>query len=91
MRPNVLQLVYALIALTSVYAADQDVLTILRQHDELSTFTSYLEQYPDLVDSLNNGTFTSMYTLGSLQVMADSCQYLRLITMPSALSHRTLD
>ena len=55
-------LVFSLIALSSVHAADQDVLTILRQQSDLSTFTTLIEQYPDLVDMLNNGTFTGVHT-----------------------------
>ncbi|ETN41438.1 uncharacterized protein HMPREF1541_03374 [Cyphellophora europaea CBS 101466] len=40
------------------YCADQDVLTILNQQAGISTFISHLESYPDLIDTLNNGTFT---------------------------------
>ncbi|RMZ89174.1 hypothetical protein DV736_g3607, partial [Chaetothyriales sp. CBS 134916] len=35
-----------------------DILSILRLHNELSTFASYIEQYPGLMDTLNNGVFT---------------------------------
>ena len=38
--------------------ADQDVLTILKQQENLALFTTYLELFPDLVDQLNNDTFT---------------------------------
>lgn len=38
--------------------ADQDILTILQQQDNLSTFTAYVQQNQDIVDILNNGTFT---------------------------------
>lgn len=39
-------------------AADQDILTILKQQAGISTFTGYLEQLPDVVDILNQGTFS---------------------------------
>ena len=41
-------------------AADQDVLTILQQQSGISTFIALLEQYTDLVDILNQGTFSGM-------------------------------
>jgi hypothetical protein len=41
-------------------AADQDVLTILKQQNDISTFIGLLEQFDDLVDILNQGTFSSM-------------------------------
>ncbi|KIW66132.1 hypothetical protein, variant [Phialophora macrospora] len=39
-------------------AADQDVLTILKQQNGISTFVALLEQFDDLVDILNQGTFS---------------------------------
>ena len=39
-------------------AADQDVLTILQEQNDISTFIGLLEQFTDLVDILNQGTFT---------------------------------
>lgn len=39
-------------------AADQDILTILKQQSGISTFTGLLEQLPDVVDVLNKGTFS---------------------------------
>lgn len=42
------------------WAADQDVLTILEQQSGISTFVGLLEQFPDLVDTLNGGTFSGM-------------------------------
>jgi len=40
------------------FAADQDVLTILKQQTSINTFIGFLEQFQDLVDVLNNGTFS---------------------------------
>ncbi|KAK5035403.1 hypothetical protein LTS07_002840 [Exophiala sideris] len=40
------------------YAADQDIITILNQQTGISTFIGYLQQFPDLIDLLNNGTFS---------------------------------
>ncbi len=40
------------------FAADQDILTILNQQSGVSTFISLLEQFPDLVDTLNGGSFS---------------------------------
>ncbi|KIW24089.1 uncharacterized protein PV07_09823 [Cladophialophora immunda] len=40
------------------FAADQDVLTILKQQTGISTFIGLLEQFEDLVDILNQGTFS---------------------------------
>lgn len=42
------------------YAADQDILTILGQQSGISTFLGFLEQSPDLVVVLNEGTFSGM-------------------------------
>jgi hypothetical protein len=39
-------------------AADQDILTILKQQNGISTFAGFLEQLPDVVDILNQGTFS---------------------------------
>ncbi|EXJ82817.1 hypothetical protein A1O3_06632 [Capronia epimyces CBS 606.96] len=39
-------------------AADQDILTILRQQRGIASFIGFLEQYDDLVDILNQGTFS---------------------------------
>ncbi|KAJ9610736.1 hypothetical protein H2200_005513 [Cladophialophora chaetospira] len=39
-------------------AADQDVLTILKQQSDISTFIGILEQFDDLVNILNQGTFS---------------------------------
>ncbi|ETI25440.1 hypothetical protein G647_02213 [Cladophialophora carrionii CBS 160.54] len=39
-------------------AADQDILTILKQQNDISTFIALLEQFDDLVDILNRGTFS---------------------------------
>ena len=39
-------------------AADQDVLTILKQQNGISTFVGLLEQFQDLIDILNNGPFS---------------------------------
>ncbi|KIX03418.1 uncharacterized protein Z518_06970 [Rhinocladiella mackenziei CBS 650.93] len=39
-------------------AADQDILTILSQQTDIATFTGILEKFPDLVDILNQGTFS---------------------------------
>lgn len=46
-------------------AADQDILTILKQQKGISTFTGFLDQLPDLVDILNQGIFsgTSKWTM----------------------------
>lgn len=43
------------------YGADQDVLTILGQETGISTFIKHLEAYPDLVDTLNDGTHTGSH------------------------------
>ncbi len=39
-------------------AADQDILTILKQQSDISTFVGILEQFQDLIDILNQGTFS---------------------------------
>lgn len=39
-------------------AADQDILTILKQQNGISTFTGLLEQLPGVVDILNQGVFS---------------------------------
>lgn len=41
-------------------AADQDILSILKQQNGISTFTGLLEQFPDLIAILNQGTFSGM-------------------------------
>nr|KAK5435810.1 hypothetical protein LTR18_009812 [Exophiala xenobiotica] len=40
------------------FAADQDILTILNQQSGISTFISLLEQFTDLIDTLNGGSFS---------------------------------
>lgn len=40
------------------FAADQDVLTILQQQSGISTFIGLLEQFTDLIDLLNQGSFS---------------------------------
>jgi hypothetical protein len=40
------------------FAADQDILTILNQQSAISTFISLLEQFTDLIDTLNGGSFS---------------------------------
>ncbi|KIX99739.1 uncharacterized protein Z520_04375 [Fonsecaea multimorphosa CBS 102226] len=40
------------------FAADQDILTILQQQTGISTFIGLLEQFSDLVNVLNQGTFS---------------------------------
>ncbi|OAP56428.1 hypothetical protein AYL99_09607 [Fonsecaea erecta] len=40
------------------FAADQDILTILGQQSGISTFVGLLEQFTDLVNILNQGTFS---------------------------------
>ena len=51
--------------------ADQDILTILQQQDNLSTFTAFVQQNQDIVDILNNGTFTRMISYKSDRNRAD--------------------
>jgi hypothetical protein len=46
--------------ITLCFCADSDVLTILKQQDGIALFTTYLELFPDIIDQLNGGTFTSM-------------------------------
>ena len=56
-----LSCVVALACLTFIvgcFAADQDILTILNQQSGISTFVSLLEQFPDLIDTLNGGSFS---------------------------------
>ena len=48
---------------TLSFCADQDVLTILKQQQNLALFTTYLELFPDLIDQLNNDTFTGMHVI----------------------------
>lgn len=50
--------------------ADQDVLTILRQQTGISTFIRNLEAHPDLIDTLNNGTYTGQQLSRALCVPA---------------------
>lgn len=50
--------IFALLFAGLCYAADQDILTILGQQTGISTFIKHLEAFPDLVQTLNNGTFT---------------------------------
>ncbi|KEF52441.1 uncharacterized protein A1O9_11682 [Exophiala aquamarina CBS 119918] len=53
------EIAFALVHLLSCcLAADQDILTILKQQTGISTFTGFLEQLPDLVEILNQGTFS---------------------------------
>ncbi|KAI1629219.1 hypothetical protein EDD37DRAFT_644980 [Exophiala viscosa] len=53
------RITWAIFALAAgSYAADQDILTILNQQTGISTFTGYLQQFPGLIDLLNNGTFS---------------------------------
>lgn len=40
------------------FAADQDILTILKQQNDITTFVGLLEQFPDLVEVLNQGAFS---------------------------------
>lgn len=56
----------AISLVASCWAADQDVLTILEQQSDISTFVGLLQQFPDLVDILNGGTFSGMATFHSL-------------------------
>jgi hypothetical protein len=46
----------------SCLAADQDILTILKQQNGISTFTGFLEQLPDVVEILNQGIFSGTGT-----------------------------
>ncbi|KAK5048651.1 hypothetical protein LTR84_005742 [Exophiala bonariae] len=46
------------ISVIGCLAADQDILTILRQQNGISTFTGFLEQLPDVVEILNGGIFS---------------------------------
>jgi len=48
----------ALTFVSCCLAADQDILTILKQQTGISTFLGYLEDLPDLVAILNAGTFS---------------------------------
>jgi hypothetical protein len=53
--------VYAILTLVvCCLAADQDILTILKQQNGISTFTGLLEQFPDLISVLNHGAFSGM-------------------------------
>ncbi|KAH0839137.1 hypothetical protein AYO21_04730 [Fonsecaea monophora] len=54
-----LRVAYATLSLVACcFAASQDVLTILQQQSGISTFVGLLEQFTDLVDTLNQGTFS---------------------------------
>lgn len=46
---------------TLCWSADQDILTILKQQSNIGLFTTYLELFPDVIDTLNQGTFTGTY------------------------------
>ena len=48
------------ILLAGCWAADQDILTILNQQSGVSTFISLLEQFPNVTNILNQGTFSGM-------------------------------
>jgi hypothetical protein len=41
-------------------AADQDILTILKRQNGISTFTGLLEPFPDLIAILNQETCSGM-------------------------------
>jgi hypothetical protein len=41
-------------------ATAQDLLTVLSQQNDLSTFTGLVKQFPTLVEQANGGTFTGM-------------------------------
>ena len=61
-----MRLIHTLLSLaigftTLCFCADQDVLTILKQQAGIAGFTTYLELFPDLIELLNNDTFTSTH------------------------------
>ena len=64
-------------------AADQDILTILKQQDGISTFTAMLEQFQDLVDILNQDTFSGKVMQVLWWTDADKSQFLCPMTKPS--------
>ena len=71
-----MRLMHSFLCLVTSFAtlslgADQDILTILKQQKGLELFTTYLELFPDLVEQLNNDTFTGTYTTPFL-IMKDS-------------------
>lgn len=39
-------------------AGGLDILSILNQQNGISSFVALLQQFPDLIDTLNNGTFS---------------------------------
>ena len=52
-------LIYAiLLAALICLSRAQELLSVLAQQPSLSQFSSYLQKYPDLVETLNSGTFT---------------------------------
>lgn len=90
-----MRLIHSFLCLVTSFAtlslgADQDVLTILKQQENLELFTTYLELFLDLVDQLNNDTFTGTYIAPFLR-MKDShpSKSSHLKMMPSTLSPAT--
>ncbi|EXJ57505.1 hypothetical protein A1O7_07853 [Cladophialophora yegresii CBS 114405] len=61
------------------FAADQDILTILKQQNDISTFITLLEQFDDLVDLLNQGTFSGML----IYLPPDGRADLNLVLIPN--------
>ena len=47
-----------LLALFGCLSWAQELLSLLAQQPSLSRFSSYLQKYPDLVETLDGGTFT---------------------------------
>lgn len=57
-----------------VHGADQDVITILDQQVGLQTFCGHLMNYPDLVQTLNEGTYTGRSRPSPPHMATDSNQ-----------------
>ncbi|KIW93818.1 uncharacterized protein Z519_05133 [Cladophialophora bantiana CBS 173.52] len=58
-------------------AADQDVLTILKQQTGISTFIGLLEQFTDLVNTLNQGTFSGL--TNNVLLLATQTKFLAVL------------
>ncbi|EXJ67682.1 uncharacterized protein A1O5_09028 [Cladophialophora psammophila CBS 110553] len=58
-------------------AADQDVLTILKQQTGISTFIGLLEQFTDLVNTLNQGTFSGL--TNKVPLLATNTKFLAVL------------
>ena len=69
------------IALFVSVVAAQTISNVLREQNGLKTFTSYISQFPNLLEKLDSGNFTGLllcYVKRELKLTASSpCSYRR--------------